>query len=105
MTNNTSWRRWYSKHAKRKIGWQQRRREEIRRWWNKLKDGMSCEQCGEDSPACLHFHHRDATNKLFEISNAVSDGRAREKILAELEKCAVLCANCHLKLHWSEWKM
>ena len=100
MPDTTSWRRWYEKNAKRKIAWQQRRREEIRRWWKELKHGMSCERCGENAPACLHFHHRDATNKMFDIGDAVSKGRARHVILAELEKCAVLCANCHLKLHW-----
>lgn len=99
---NTSWRRWYASNAKRKLGWQQRRLEEIRAWWRELKATKACEHCGETAPECLHFHHVDPATKKFNLSNAASGGRSRHAILAELDKCIVLCANCHFKHHWDE---
>jgi hypothetical protein len=99
---NELWRRWYAKNSDRKKQWQRRRLEEIRVWWRELKATKRCEQCGESDPACLHFHHDDPTTKEFDIAAAASQGWSRDRILAEVAKCRVLCANCHLKLHWEE---
>jgi hypothetical protein len=99
---NASWRKWYRKNASRKIAWQQRRRVELRTWWNELKGTKYCMRCGETAPECLHFHHRDPKEKSFELSSAVAGGWSRERILAETAKCDVLRANCHLKHHWDE---
>ena len=57
---------------------------------------VHCVKCGENHPAALDFHHTDPTQKEIAISAATS----RKVILAEVEKCIVLCANCHRKLHW-----
>jgi hypothetical protein len=60
-----------------------------------------CKECGEDHPAVLDFHHRDASKKNMNIMTAVArTGLSKEKIKAEIEKCDVLCSNCHRKLHW-----
>jgi hypothetical protein len=48
----------------------------------------------------LQFHHRNPREKDFTISNACSWGWSIERILKEMEKCDVLCANCHAKRHW-----
>lgn len=97
---NAAWRKWYAKNARRKIEWQERRRREIRVWWDELKATKQCEQCGESAAECLHFHHRDPAEKDLELASAVARGWSRERLLAEVAKCIVLCANCHLKLHW-----
>jgi hypothetical protein len=101
---NEHWRRWYRAHAATKREWQQRRRAEMRRWWNELKATKQCDACGENAPECLHFHHGDPAEKELDISNAASQGMAKRRILAEVAKCRVLCANCHLKHHWDERK-
>lgn len=97
---NRAWRRWYRENAKRKMGWQARRRDEIRAWWRDLKSTKRCEHCGESDPDCLQFHHRDPRAKEITLANAVGNAWSRERILAEVAKCDVLCANCHLKHHW-----
>lgn len=102
---NAAWRRWYRDNAKRKMGWQQRRREEIRAWWRELKATKRCERCGEADADCLHFHHRDAGSKDLDLARAATNGWSRARILGEVAKCDVLCANCHLKHHWdAKWR-
>ncbi|TMF66513.1 MAG: hypothetical protein E6I20_03900 [Chloroflexi bacterium] len=46
----------------------------------------------------FEFHHLDSTTKNFGISE---DGIARswEKTEQELQKCVLLCANCHREVH------
>lgn len=59
---------------------------------NILKDS-SCVTCGESRIATLQFDHIDPSKKKFSIS------RGRDKSIAvvakEIEKCQILCANCH----------
>ena len=99
---NAAWRKWYSQNAARKIAWQHRRRIDLRNWFRELKANLRCESCGETTLECLQFHHRDPTAKDLEISTAINNGWSRKRIMAELAKCMVLCANCHLKHHWNE---
>jgi hypothetical protein len=75
---------------------------EIRAWWIDFKSTKSCEVCGESAPECLHFHHIDPATKDIDLGRAASNGWSKERILAEVAKCRVLCANCHLKHHWDE---
>jgi hypothetical protein len=50
------------------------------------------------SPEVFEFHHLNASDKEFGISQ---DGvlRSWQKIAAELAKCVMLCANCHREVH------
>lgn len=61
--------------------------------------GGRCEGCAGLVPAAaFEFHHRDATTKEFGISQT-GVPRRWEKTVAELAKCALLCANCHREVH------
>ncbi|NIT60184.1 MAG: hypothetical protein GWN00_29450 [Aliifodinibius sp.] len=61
--------------------------------------GGKCERCGFDGhPAALQFHHRDPSKKIFRISNAYKYNW-ETKIVLELEKCELVCANCHAVEH------
>lgn len=71
-----------------------------RQWYRDFKATLSCQVCGENHPACLDFHHRDASEKDIAVGAAVTYSRA--KLLREIAKCDVLCANCHRKHHASE---
>jgi DNA replicative helicase MCM subunit Mcm2 (Cdc46/Mcm family) len=64
--------------------------------------GGKCVRCGYDKcPGALTFHHLDPNQKDFGIS---SQGitRSFEKIKTELDKCILLCHNCHAELHHEE---
>lgn len=97
-----AWRKWYRANAAKKMEWQRRRRRERRAWLHELKGQLSCEKCGERSPACLHFHHEDRRRKDITVAHAVAAGWPKDRVLAEIAKCRVLCANCHAKHHWNE---
>jgi hypothetical protein len=46
----------------------------------------------------MEFHHRDAREKDFGLSESGTP-RRWERIVAELAQCAMLCANCHREVH------
>jgi hypothetical protein len=61
--------------------------------------GGRCFGCGwSGPPAVFEFHHLDPDLKSFGITQ---DGIPRrwEKVVAELQKCVMLCANCHREVH------
>lgn len=64
---------------------------------NDIKSIRSCIFCGENEPICLDFHHLDPTQKDYNISVLVQ-AKSR-KIVDEIQKCVVVCSNCHRKVH------
>lgn len=61
--------------------------------------GSTCYSCHRDGPPALfEFHHWDAAEKDFGLSES-GIPRRWEKTLAELAKCVMLCANCHREVH------
>lgn len=95
-------REWYKKNRIKRRAEIKARERELRIWLNELKDTLFCLRCGEDHPACLQFHHRDSSSKDISISHAINNGWSRARITIEIQKCDVLCANCHFKLHYEE---
>ena len=77
-----------------------RDRAKLTRWFSELKDGLACVTCGEDHNACLVFHHKDPKTKKYTVGRMIGAKCSKAKILAEIKKCIVLCANCHQKMHW-----
>jgi hypothetical protein len=60
--------------------------------------GGKCEFCGYNkSQAALHFHHIDPINKDKDFERSMS--WSRQRIIDELDKCLLLCANCHAEEH------
>lgn len=62
------------------------------------KQNNCCSICGEKDIRCLEFHHTD-NNKEADISYLVYNGYSLKRIKKEIEKCIILCANCHRKIH------
>lgn len=61
--------------------------------------GGECSSCGYSrSIAAMEFHHRDPNEKDFAISVSGAT-RSFESIKIELDKCDLLCANCHREVH------
>lgn len=59
-----------------------------------------CNRCSEGRFACLEFHHIEPKNKLFQIAYGVRN-KSIKLLQAEIDKCEVLCSNCHKLHHYS----
>lgn len=60
--------------------------------------GAKCQRCGYDRcVGALEFHHRDPSGKDFSLGHTKNTNF--EKVRAELDKCDLLCANCHREIH------
>jgi hypothetical protein len=82
-----------------------RAEREKRKWFDdEIVAKSKCLKCGENHPGCLDFHHRDPSDKHMEVTKMVKAKCSKAKILKEIAKCDVLCANCHRKLHYEERK-
>lgn len=73
-----------------------------RRYDNKLKSihylGGKCKDCsGEFHPACYDFHHHDPSGKEVNVGTIMD--YSWQRIQAELDKCELLCSNCHRIRH------
>lgn len=55
-----------------------------------------CTICGERDPVVLEFHHRG--EKSNEVSRLMGRGASLDALKAEIEKCDVVCANCHRRI-------
>ena len=68
-------------------------------WLNELKLKSGCAHCGFDKhPTALQFHHlRDKTDGVSRM--AFITRVSVDRLLVEIAKCIVLCANCHAILH------
>jgi ribosomal protein S30 len=80
-------------------------RKDLSDWYSELKKDLKCSKCGNNHPAVLDFHHRDRTTKESTVAQLKSSRSNKQAILDEIEKCDVLCANCHRILHWEERNM
>ena len=76
-----------------------KRKDKLRQEINDLKSQLGCSTCTENDYRCLDFHHVDPKTKSSTIANLKYKGCSMKAILHEIEKCIVLCANCHRKLH------
>lgn len=65
--------------------------------------GGKCQHCGyAKCRSALTFHHRNPKEKSFPLSAEFIWKRKWEVVLLELAKCDLLCANCHLELHYPD---
>lgn len=60
------------------------------------KQGQKCTDCREDYPYwILEFDHLPKYEKLFTIGGRNSRDKSIEQIQAEIDKCEIVCSNCH----------
>jgi 5-methylcytosine-specific restriction endonuclease McrA len=80
------------------IGAVKKRRQKIRIMALEYKGGK-CSRCGYSKCLeALEFHHLESSKKDFGISDR-GYTRSWEKVSKELDKCDLVCANCHRELH------
>ena len=65
-----------------------------------MSKGGKCEICGYNKNlAALDFHHLDPDQKDFQIDARKFANSKLSDLKSELDKCIILCANCHRELH------
>lgn len=70
-----------------------RNKEAVRLWLREFKTGKPCTDCGVVYPHyVMDYDHLG--DKEFEISDRPGS-RSKKRLLAEIEKCELVCANCH----------
>lgn len=69
-----------------------------RKFIDDYKAARGCISCDETDPICLDLDHRPDEKKVMHVAAMVSTGQSFEKLIAELLKCDVRCANCHRKI-------
>lgn len=61
-----------------------------------------CKDCDVQYPVyVMQFDYRPGEKKEFEISRALSSPVSMVRLLAEILKCDVVCANCHAVRTWT----
>jgi hypothetical protein len=76
-------------------------RKEAKDKWIAFKSTLKCTKCEQNHPAALDFHHTDPSEKENLVSKLVSNG-CFAAAMEEVQKCIVLCANCHRIHHYEE---
>ncbi len=87
-------RRFYHCKGKHTTAWRIRVKEKLIAY-----KGGKCEECGYDKqiPRVFDFHHRDPKQKEFAIGSYTVLNF--EKLKNEVDKCELVCKNCHAEIH------
>ena len=64
---------------------------EIRKFLSDYLNDKVCNHCGDGRKVVLEFHH--LRDKNFNLADATK--KSIGTIIREIEKCEILCANCH----------
>jgi hypothetical protein len=96
-------KKWYAenreKEIKSAIKRNRRNKSEKRKFVAEDKKLKGCCKCSEADPCCLDYHHI-GDDKETEIATAIGiHGWGKKRLIEEIKKCVVICANCHRKLH------
>lgn len=99
INRRKKWREHYHKYGS---NYRERAVERSRKIKNDLRTHMltylndkACVRCGVNDIRVLEFDHIDPKTKAFSIARAIASTFSWERILAEISKCQILCANCH----------
>lgn len=87
--------RYGDKYRERAIKRNKEQRDILKARMIEYLSDKSCVKCGMNDPRVLEFDHIDPETKVIDISKAFKNTMKWEDILLEIEKCQLLCANCH----------
>lgn len=89
---------YFKGHVAEKSAAASQTKRQILDWYYGLKDNKLCLGCG-GGPFRFYqmdYDHIPTRGKKFkEVSAMVRLGYSKEKIMAEIAKCQLICANCH----------
>ena len=70
------------------------------------KFGGKCHRCHNSYESCVYdFHHKNPEEKKFSIATLIAKSirneSKKQELLEELNKCIMVCANCHRCIHYN----
>jgi hypothetical protein len=75
--------------------WQRKHKRKLIEWYRDLRRDP-CTDCQNSyDPVCMDFDHVDTTSKYKAVSVMVQRCFSRKRILVEIQKCELVCSNCH----------
>lgn len=86
------------KHVSRVRVVNERTRQKLHEFLAAYFENNPCVECGEDNILVLeidHINNKSKNGKAFSMGEARRNGISLRKVKKELERCQVLCANCH----------
>src|SRR5688572_3945983 len=73
-----------------------RRNQAVIEWGRSLKEGKPCTDCGISyHPVAMQWDHLPGTTKILPLASMARAGWSKKRILEEIAKCELVCANCH----------
>lgn len=70
------------------------------------KSGGKCSVCGYNKNlSALVFHHLNPDEKRLDLDMRTFGGNSYELIEKEVDKCVLLCSNCHMELHHPQFNI
>ncbi len=92
---------WYPKNKKKHLSYVQRNKRRVAEYIDSVKREGMCADCGfsgKEFPYVLDFDHKnEGSDKKFNIGSWPRSVLSIEGIQREIDKCELVCANCHRK--------
>jgi hypothetical protein len=95
-------KKYYEKNKKEIIKKHLAHKRGIAKRFAEYKATLHCTRCGQNHPATLDFHHVEKSKDNVHLHLLVRGGHFWKRIMQEVDKCVVLCANCHRIHHYDE---
>lgn len=80
-------------------------RKNHKRLFNMYKINGICENCGtictQDNVNIFSFHHKNPEEKSMSLAYMASHKKPFTEIIMEIEKCSLICENCHRRIHYN----
>jgi hypothetical protein len=102
--NTPEYRAWYWKNKYSEKGKISKKEKDLRNreYIIDYKQKNECVKCGEKRYYVLDFHHLDPTLKYKSVTDLQFNAYSIKTIDKEIEKCILLCRNCHSEFHHLE---
>lgn len=94
------WKRYYYAHPDRSKARRVKSQQNNKDFVDSFK--TECSACGLTDKRVLDFHHIDPSTKSKAVGSMRVAGYSHINIKAEIDKCILLCANCHRIQHYEE---
>ena len=95
-------KKYYEKNKKEIIKTIGANKKKAAKRFAEFKATLHCTRCGQNHPATLDFHHVEKSKDNVHLHLLVRHGYFWKRIMQEVDKCVVLCANCHRIHHHNE---